>query len=105
MNIELVHHVDWWEHPKFVEENHRHAAEMIAFDVLDPALRSRGRPRRNAQQLASDGPFRVLMQDLFAQSPTGRLTPPRLSDIATRLSAVEARLDELERGPLADPRD
>jgi hypothetical protein len=52
LNIELVSHVDRWKHPDFADDDHRHVAETIAFDVLDPALRSRGYPRRSPQLLA-----------------------------------------------------
>lgn len=39
---EYVTRVEWWEYPDFVDGYVLMAAELIAFDVLDPVLRSRG---------------------------------------------------------------
>jgi len=96
VNIDLVSQVDWWEHPTFADGDHRHAAEMIAFEVLDPALRSRGNLRRSARELASDPDFRSQMTRLFSGSPTGSFQPPRLSDIAAELRSLEERVQLLE---------
>ena len=96
VNIDLVNHVDWWEHPTLADDDHRHAAEMIAFEVLDPALRSRGSPRRNARDLFDDAGFRAEMVQLFQTSSTGRFTPPRLTDLAAEVRSLRARLSQLE---------
>lgn len=90
VNIDLVHHVNWWENPEFADADRRHAAEMIAFDVLNPALRSRGSPRAAARLLTEDVAFGASMENLFRQAPTGRYTPPRLSDVASRLEDLRA---------------
>ena len=45
LNIDHIRYVEWWEHPVFAEQERRRAAELVAFDVLDPALRSRSRIR------------------------------------------------------------
>jgi hypothetical protein len=37
-----VRTVEWWEHPDFSEHVVLEAAELVAFDVLEPALQSRG---------------------------------------------------------------
>jgi hypothetical protein len=71
------------------DEDRRHAAELIAFDVLDPALRSRGIPRREATALKSDSHFRQTIQRLLSEPPAGRFTPPRLPDLANRLADLE----------------
>lgn len=96
VNIDLVNHVDWWEHPTFADDDHRHAAEMIAFEVLDPALRSRGSPRRSARDLFDDSSFHAEMTQLFRKPATGRFTPPRLSDLAAEVRSLLVRLSELE---------
>jgi hypothetical protein len=102
VNIDLISHVDWWEHPDFTDDDHRHAAEMIAFDVLDPALRSRGNPRKSAKRLSEDAAFREEMVVLFHGPPTGRFLPPRIGDLAAelrdltkRVAAIEADLQRL----------
>ena len=96
VNIDLVRFVDWWEHPDFEDDDRRHAAEMVAFDVLDPALRSRGNPRQAARLLAQDGDFREAMEALFKQRASGRFSPPMLWDTAAQVRQLESRLNELE---------
>lgn len=47
-----VREVVWWEHARFVESVVLQAAELVAFDVLEPALRSRGGIGAHAAALA-----------------------------------------------------
>jgi hypothetical protein len=48
LNPDHVREVDWWEHEGFSDRERLEAAELVAFDVFDPALRSRGRVREAA---------------------------------------------------------
>ena len=47
LNPDLLTSMEWWEHPSFGETVNLKAAEMVAFEVLQPALRSRGREVRH----------------------------------------------------------
>lgn len=96
VNIEHVRFVDWWEHPLLEDEVNRHAAELVAFRVLDPALRSRGNTRQAATALLSDVGFVEAVEKLLTSPPTGRYWPLRLADLAERVSTLEARLAALE---------
>ena len=49
MNVEHVRYVERWTDERFVDDDNRLAAEPIAFDVLEPGLRSRGRSRQAAR--------------------------------------------------------
>jgi hypothetical protein len=100
INIDAVRYVEWWEDPRFEDPDVRHAAELVAFEVLDPALRSRGNPRQAAKEHYDDLEFNASMAQLFRRSADGRFAPPRVWDLAERLSQVEARVQQLER--LAD---
>jgi hypothetical protein len=95
LNIDHVTRVDWWEHPRLAEDSRR-AAELVAFDVLEPALRSRGNPRQAASKLYADPGFSEELASVFRAPPTGRLTLPRLPDVVLRLSKLEKRVSELE---------
>jgi hypothetical protein len=50
LNPDYVIVVDWWEHPDFAERFKLQVAELVAFDVLNPALRSRGKIQDKTRQ-------------------------------------------------------
>ncbi len=52
LNTEYVTQVRWWEHPEFGSDDARQAAELVAFEVLDPTLRSRGSISEGAKTLS-----------------------------------------------------
>jgi hypothetical protein len=41
LNSDFVTEAQWWEHPDFEKQEVLEAAELVAFDVLEQALRSR----------------------------------------------------------------
>jgi len=96
LNPDYVTEVQWWEHPDFGERHVLEAAELVAFEVLDPALRSRGAISKRAQQLHADESFREKMRTLFLGEPTGRLVIPTLQDALERIAELERRLTALE---------
>ncbi len=96
LNAALVTQVRWWEYPRFAEEAYLLAAELVAFDTLDPVLRSRGQPQEQARQLYTNPEFYSQMRAAFAGEPTGQLTLPTLQDALERIAALEERLNALE---------
>lgn len=97
LNPELVTGVAWWTRPDFEDADALLAAELVAFDVLDPVLRSRGGVREGARRLVADDAFRAGVERLLAEGPSGRLEMPTLSEALDRIAALEERLAELER--------
>jgi hypothetical protein len=97
LNVDYVREVDWWEHADFADRDMLHAAELIAFDVLNPALRSLGAERETAKTLAADRGRRALMEPLFRAAPAGRLTLPSLAALAVRVGELEQKLRRLEQ--------
>ena len=71
-------------------------AELVAFDVLEPALRSRGGITDRAKQLQADEKFRETMTELISGTPAGRLVLRTLSQAWERLDSIEERLRKLE---------
>src|SRR5689334_13075455 len=51
LNPECVNEVRWWQNGLFNTKDSREAAELIAFKVLNPVLRSRGGISKQAQEL------------------------------------------------------
>lgn len=104
LNPDYVTEISWWEHPEFAERDVLEAAELVAFDVLEPALRSRGGITERAKQLYDTPEFYEKMRLLFSGEPTGRLAIPSLAealeqiaDLGQRLARVEKWLDEMEK--------
>ena len=98
LNPDYVTEVEWWEHPDFDQRHVLEAAEMVAFDVLDPALRSRGAPQQQARELYANEGFRTEMRVLFQGEPAGRLIIETLGDALERIAALEERVEKLEQG-------
>jgi hypothetical protein len=70
---------------------------MVAFDVLEPALRSRGAPQALARDLYAGEGFRMEMRKLFEGEPDGRLINLTLEDALERISELEERVSTLEQ--------
>ena len=78
LNVDYITEVMWWEHPDFEKRYILEAAELVAFDVLDPALRSRGGIQEKSKRHYEDAVFRDEMIALFSGEPTGFLKIPSL---------------------------
>lgn len=97
LNPDHVTEVSWWGHDDFSQRNVLEAAEMIAFDILDPALRSRGRSQHKAVELLNDLHFVAEMESLFNSLPAGSLYLPSLDEALDRIDKLEQRVAHLEK--------
>jgi hypothetical protein len=91
-----VRGVEWWEHPAFSSRMELAAAELVAFDVLERALRSRGGITKEARERAADNSFRAEMAELFRGLPTGRLSLPSFAAVVERVEVLERRLEQIK---------
>ena len=96
LNPENVVEVRWWEHPSFSERTIREAAELVAFEVLNPALRSLAPELKRARRAYDDRSFRDEMTSLLSGEPTGRFVVPSLRGALERIEALERRVSALE---------
>ena len=101
LNPDFVTEVQWWEHPDFAKQDVLEAAKLVAFDVLDPALRSRGGITDRAKQLYKEQEFRERMEAIFSAEATGCLRIRSLSQARERIDNLEERMRDIEKG-LAD---
>lgn len=69
---------------------------MVAFEILDPILRSRGSIREAARSLLGESLFKSEMVVLFSGEPTGLLEMPTYEATLVRIDALEGRLAILE---------
>jgi hypothetical protein len=97
LNPDLVTEVRWWEHPDFADRRMLLAAELVAFDILEPALRSRGGITNEARQLYGDAEFKARMNSLFSGGATGQLVISTLQSALERIADLEQRVRSLEQ--------
>jgi hypothetical protein len=80
---DYVTQVGWWEYPRFQEASFLEAAELVAFDILNPVLRSRVAGTARAEQVLGENEgFREAMRSLFSSETTGRPQPGWHTDSA-----------------------
>ena len=97
LNPDYITEVSWWEHPDFSDRAVLQAAELVAFDFLEPALRSRGAIQEKAKELYADESFYEKMMAFFQREPAGRLVIMTLQDALDKIAELERRVDELEK--------
>jgi ribonuclease HI len=100
LNPDHIRAVEWWTDPGFSDRTTLAAAEILAFERLQPALRSRGGITAAARSLANDDGFRARINTLL-DMPSGRLDIPQLIDLIDSLAELEARVARLEANPIA----
>lgn len=96
LNPDFVTEVQWWEHPDFGKQDVLEAAELVAFDVLDPALRSRGGITDRAKRLCRDDAFREQMTTVFSGEATGCLRIRSMSQAWEQIDALAERIRRIE---------
>jgi hypothetical protein len=96
LNPNLVTEVRWWVHPDFSDRTVLQAGELLAFDALEPALRSRGGITGEAKSLYNTTEFKDRMLPLFTESPAGRLVRPTLQDAMQRIAELEREVAHLK---------
>lgn len=97
LNPDFITELRWWLHPRFSDRNVLEAAELVAFDLFEPSLRSRGNIRKTALELYKRPEFQNEMKELFSREPDGRLVIPTLQDVLERIERLEKRIAILER--------
>lgn len=96
LNPDYISEVKWWEHPDFHQRHFLEAAELVAFEILDPVLRSRGAIQDQARQLYASAEFQARMRSLFQSEPRGHLKIYSLQDALEKISELDRRLASLE---------
>ena len=97
LNPDFVSKISWWEHPNFDKTVNLKAAEMVAFEVLNPALRSRGNVDNAGMDLFKDEKFNTNFTELFEGEPTGSIEFPSLADAMLKISTLEKKVNKLEK--------
>jgi len=94
---EFITEVRWWAIQEFAERDVLGAAELIAFGVFEPVLRSRGQITKAAKQLSERTEFRDRMTAVFTGMPAGNLILLSFQDALRKLDEFERRIATLEK--------
>jgi hypothetical protein len=96
LHADHVREVWWWEHPTFADRATLLAAELVAFDTIEPALRSRGGIEQAAFEKYGNEEFKRCMTSVFSGPPSGRLILPSLQEALEKIADLERRVKALE---------
>lgn len=97
LNPDKVARICWWLNPRFSDRAYREAAEVVAFEVLNPSLRSRGKVTNHAKPILEDQTFRDEMARLFRGDSSGVFYPKTFDNLADLVLKLEKSVSELER--------
>lgn len=97
LNPDNVCCICWWFNPKFSERAYLEAAEVVAFEVLNPSLRSRGKITDRAKAILADQKFHDEMTCLFDGTPSGVFHPKTLDNLVDLVLELRDRVSELEK--------
>lgn len=81
LNPDLVTKVEWWIREIFSYKASREAAELIAFEIFEPSLRSRGKPSTAAQKKLNDPGFKAQIEEILENPPDGFHIPKNLDNL------------------------
>ena len=96
LNPNQLIRLEWWEHHSFDKTVNLKVAEMVAFEILQPALRSRVRDGNVDKLIINDDSFVISMQKLFKGPATGSVDMFSFSDALRRIDLLEKRVEQLE---------
>lgn len=97
LNPEKVARICWWLKQEFSDQAYLEAAEVVAFEVLNPSLRSRGSITNRAQDIIEDGTFHDEFVCLFRGEPSGDYHPKTFDNLAELVLELHNRVTELEK--------
>ncbi len=97
LNPDKVAHICWWLNPRFSDQAYREAAEVVAFEVLNPSLRSRGKVTNRTQPFLEDQAFCDEMECLFRDEPSGAFYPKTFDNLVDLVLELDKRVSELEK--------
>ena len=97
LNPDQISRVDYWHDTIFEDSDTLRAAEVIAFEVFSPSLRSRGKNSKAATSKLEDEDFVIQVRSILQKAPTGSHIPQNLHNLwqlVERLSTEIASLRE-----------
>jgi hypothetical protein len=96
LNPSYINEIRWWENEAFSDRNALEAAELIAFDIFCPVIRSRGATRKGSIELYNNKEFRETIEMIFKREASGSLKVQNFDSALKRIEVLEKKVSELE---------
>ncbi|MFC1996645.1 hypothetical protein ACFLXI_03430 [Chloroflexota bacterium] len=96
LNPDYITKISWWTHDDFIDRVLLETAELVAFEIFDPALRSRGGISQKAKNLFLDKDAIKHYYDLFSSAPDSFVQIHNLKYMVSKLRELEVRIEKLE---------
>lgn len=89
LNPDKVSHICWWCFKGPSDRYSREAAEIVAFAVFNPSLRSRATISDEAEVILENQTFHQEMEQLFSRKPNGLYYPMTFDNLAYWTQKIE----------------
>ena len=96
LNPDFVTKVEWWIRDVFSEKDVREAAELIAFGIFEPSLRSRGRTSSAAQEKLRDPGLKVQIEKILESPSDGFHIPKNLDNLCKVVVDLMKEVEDLK---------
>jgi len=96
LNPDYIEVIKWWVNDKFEDKVVLEAAELVAFDVFNPVLRSKGSVSLEAKKLYKKEKFKSEIKSILLDKQSGYLHFPDLNNVLSKIDKLKMRVDNLE---------
>ena len=94
---EKITQIIWWVHPSFADRGQLEAAEEIAFEVLEPTVRSRGNVTERARKIVLDEKFSNEMRSFFKNRPSGQIEMLTYEELIEKVNCIEENMESIRK--------
>jgi len=96
LDPDYIRKIKWWTSDKFEDKKVLEAAELIAFDIFNPVLRSKGSVSVSAKELYDNEDFNKEMINKFKEGYSGEIVFPNFNLVLDRLDKLEREVERLK---------
>jgi hypothetical protein len=87
LNPDRIRRVKWWLDDRFGQREWLEAAELVAFEIFEPTLRSLGGISEKARAICEQRGFREEVALILGRKPNGEFYPLNLQNLHDRSGA------------------
>lgn len=96
INPDYLDKIVWYQYDSFEDKITREAAEIIAFDVFKPVIKSRGKVNNASKELSLNEDFKKEITNLFDKGISGYLKIENFETVLYKVSKLEEKINLLQ---------